>query len=86
MLRVLRESENDKYGHRMVEVECSWCFGREAVRAANAVIQDSCGCRKRGTRYVLAQRQKNLWSKYADSKLGPAMICKQILSDRATMD
>lgn len=80
MLKILREMGQDKQRHKLVEVQCSWCFGVNTVRAENAVVNDSCGCVKKGMSHVLAERKKNLWNKYDECKSGPEIICGFIQS------
>jgi hypothetical protein len=55
------------------------------MRVEHAVKNDSCGCRKQGTAFVLAERRKNLWDKYVDTKQGPAIVCREIRNSHATV-
>jgi hypothetical protein len=80
MLQILREVGKDETGHKLVEAECSWCFSVKQYRTGNVARQDSCGCVKRGSAYVLAERRKNLWDKHKDSKDGPLVIWRRVMN------
>ena len=85
MLTILRDRGKDSRSRNLVEVRCTWCFGVKTMRVEHAVKNDSCGCRKQGTAFVLAERRKNLWDKYVDTKQGPAIVCREIRNSHATV-